>query len=331
MLKRFAAAAHHAGQGIVCHHHRQAGFFLQQAIQVAQHAPPPVRAMPLSVMSAPSSGGVCSSAILTARDDLVERIGKRFEDLVGARPLKLRSTPSARLRPLTSIPRTSGTGNARPISFLIQFGGGLADQHAVVAADLDDVMPQSNLSPPTRTEGLNTMPPSEMTATSVVAPADVDHHGAAGVRGRQAGADSRSHGLFDQVDVGGAGASIRLADGAPLDLGRAALGYQTMMRGLGASILRGCTMRMELLEHLLGDGEVGDHAILHGADGFRCCRERGQHLLGLVADSLDDFSLPLGPPSWRMATTEVHQHDALAADVDQRMAVPRSIAISLEK
>jgi hypothetical protein len=59
----------------------------------------------------------------------------------------------------------------------------------------------------------------------------------------------------------------------------------------------------ELLEHLLGDGEVGDHAVLHRADGLDVAGHLAQHLLGFLADRLMVF-LPLGPPSWRMATTD---------------------------
>jgi penicillin-binding protein 2 len=41
------------------------------------------------------------------------------DDAVNRVVVKLRGTPSARLRPLTSISRTSAPGNAVPISFLI--------------------------------------------------------------------------------------------------------------------------------------------------------------------------------------------------------------------
>ena len=42
----------------------------------------------------------------------------------------------------------------------------------------------------------------------------------------------------------------------------------------------------ELLEHLLGDGEVGDHAVLHRADGLD------------VAGHLAEHGLGLGPTAW---------------------------------
>jgi hypothetical protein len=79
-------------------------------------------------------------------------------------------------------------------------------------------------------------------------------------------------------------------------------GTQMMMRGLGVSTARVHHLD-ELLEHLLGDGEVGDHAVLHRADGLDVAGHLAQHGLGFAAHGLDGL-LALGPPSWRIATTE---------------------------
>ena len=43
----------------------------------------------------------------------------------------------------------------------------------------------------------------------------------------------------------------------------------------------------ELLEHLLGDGEVGDHAVFHGADCFDVAGHLAQHGFGFTAHGLD--------------------------------------------
>ena len=107
--------------------------------------------MPFSVqMSAPSSGGVCSNADLTA--DTME-----FNGSVNASKISLdeivneRGMPSARLVALDFHLAHPEFGNAEPICFFDRFRRGFADQHAVVAADvIDDGL--SNLSPPTRTE-----------------------------------------------------------------------------------------------------------------------------------------------------------------------------------
>src|SRR3546814_6316527 len=65
--------------------------------------------MPLSVMSAPNSGGVCSRAVLTAEtiwfSGSVSDSRISLDDTV-----KLRGTPSDRLRPLPSISRISEPG-----------------------------------------------------------------------------------------------------------------------------------------------------------------------------------------------------------------------------
>jgi hypothetical protein len=42
----------------------------------------------------------------------------------------------------------------------------------------------------------------------------------------------------------------------------------------------------ELLEHLLGDGEIGDHAVLHRADRLDIAGDLAEHLLGFLADRL---------------------------------------------
>jgi hypothetical protein len=79
-------------------------------------------------------------------------------------------------------------------------------------------------------------------------------------------------------------------------------GTQMMMRGR-AEQLGVVHHADELLEHLLGDGEVGDHAVLHRADRLDVAGHLAQHLLGFLADGLDGL-LAVGPPSWRMATTD---------------------------
>jgi len=74
--------------------------------------------MPRSAMSAPSSGGVCSRAFLTALtiwlSGSVSASRISLELMV-----KLRGTPSLRLRPLTSISLTSEPGKALPMFFLM--------------------------------------------------------------------------------------------------------------------------------------------------------------------------------------------------------------------
>jgi hypothetical protein len=72
----------------------------------------------------------------------------------------------------------------------------------------------------------------------------------------------------------------------------------------------------KLLEHLLGNGEVGDHAVLHGANGFDVARDLAQHGLGFVANGLYAF-LALGTA---FVTNRNHrgfvEHNAAVSDVN---------------
>ena len=59
-----------------------------------------------------------------------------------------------------------------------------------------------------------------------------------------------------------------------------------MMRGR-TRVLRLWALRMKWREHLLGDLEVGDDAVLHGTDGHDVAGGAAQHLLGVLAHRLD--------------------------------------------
>ena len=118
MFQRFAATAHHAGQGIVGHHHGQAGFLLEQAVQVAQQRAAAGQGDALVGDVGAQLGRRLFQGDLHGGHDLVQRIGQRFRISLDE-TVKLRGTPSARLRPLTSISRTSEPGKAEPISFLM--------------------------------------------------------------------------------------------------------------------------------------------------------------------------------------------------------------------
>ena len=75
----------------------------------------------------------------------------------------------------------------------------------------------------------------------------------------------------------------------------------------------------ELLEHLLGDGEVGDHAILHRADGLDVARHLAQHGLGFPANSLDGL-LALGATLMADGNHRGFvENDALVANDNQRV------------
>ena len=126
-----------------------------------------------------------------------------------------------------------------------------------------------------------------MTPTSVVPPPMSTTIEPEASRHRQAGADGRGHRLLDQVDVATRRrrAPIRGSRGARP--GCEPQGTQMMMRGLGPQHRARVHHLDELLEHLLGDGEVGDHAVLHRPDGLDVAGHLAEHGLGFLADGLD--------------------------------------------
>src|SRR6218665_84373 len=165
------------------------------------------------------------------------------------------------------------------------------------------MMASSNLSPPTRTLPLYTMPPSEITPTSVVPPpmsttiepqasdtgrpAPMPAALGSPIRdtARGAGADAGRDRLLDQVHGRGACGHGGVLDRAALDLGGAAGHADDDARAGGEQRARVHHLD-ELLDHLLGDDEVGDHAVLHRRDGLDIAGHLAQHRLGLAAHGL---------------------------------------------
>src|SRR5690606_32381970 len=108
------------------------------------------------------------------------------------------------------------------------------------------------------------------------AAADVDHHGAAGVRHGQPCAYGRGHGFFDKIDLAGPCTQSRLADGAALDLcGSTRYAHDNAWAG-GKHAAR-MHHADELLEHLLGNGKVGNHPVFHGTNGLDVAGHTTQH------------------------------------------------------
>ena len=80
--------------------------------------PPPVRTIPLSTMSAESSGGVCSSATRTA-SMMFETVSDRASRTSSSEITRVLGIPSTRSRPLISIVNSSSRGKAEPMLILI--------------------------------------------------------------------------------------------------------------------------------------------------------------------------------------------------------------------
>ena len=75
----------------------------------------------------------------------------------------------------------------------------------------------------------------------------------------------------------------------------------------------------ELLQHLLGDGEVGDDAVLHRADHGDLPWRLAKHVLGARADGLDRFFGVRPAFHADRDDRRLVEDDALAALVNQRI------------
>ena len=171
-------------------------------------------------------------------------------------------------------------------------------------------MASSSSSPATRTLRENTMPESEMSATSVVPPPmSMIMLPAASCTGRP-DADGRRHGFLDEMDLARPGVGGAFLDGAFLDL-RDARGHRddhARADHLAAVV----DLRDEVPQHRLGDLEVGDDAVLERADGDDVGRGAPEHALGLVADGEDHVGASLDGDDAGLA-----QDDAVVLDVDE--------------
>ena len=131
-------------------------------------APPPARVMPRSMMSPASSGGVRSSVSLTAPtiwltgSESASRTSAAVSMIVFGRP----ETMS---RPRISVERPRRSSAAEPISSLTS--SAVCWPISSLCSCLQWFAIASSISsPPTRIDSETTIPPSEMTATSLVPP-----------------------------------------------------------------------------------------------------------------------------------------------------------------
>jgi len=92
------------------------------------------------------------------------------------------------------------------------------------------------------------------------AAADIDNHGADRLGDRHVGADRGRHRLLDQPHLPGAGVGSRIADRAALDRGGARRDADHDLRETREAALA-VHLLDEMLDHLLGDVDVGDDAV----------------------------------------------------------------------
>ncbi len=113
------------------------------------------------------------------------------------------------------------------------------------------------------------------------AAADIDHHVAGRLGDGQTRADGGHHGLFHQMHLAGLGAIGGIDDGALFHLRDFAghADHDARMHQHFAAV----RLLNEVIQHALGDFEIGDDAVFHGPDGDDVARRAAQHLLGLFA------------------------------------------------
>ena len=115
------------------------------------------------------------------------------------------------------------------------------------------------------------------------AAADVDDHVPRRLGDRKPCADRGGHRLLDQVGLARAGGERRLLDRALLDAGDAGRNAHDDARVREAVLVH---LLDEVAQHLLGDVEVGDHAVLQRADRADRSRRAAEHPLRLDADGV---------------------------------------------
>ncbi len=134
-----------------------------------KRAPPPVKITPLFIISPANSGGVFSSTSFTA--PITDSTGSIIASLTcSAEIVKVFGKPLTRSLPLISVVSPFLLpGNAVPTAFLIS--SPVRSPIIKLNSRLTYfTMASSNLSPPTLIDLLQTIPPRERTATSVVPP-----------------------------------------------------------------------------------------------------------------------------------------------------------------
>ena len=172
-------------------------------------------------------------------------------------------------------------------------------------------MAWSSSSPPVRIEVSDTMPESAMTAISVVPPPMSITMLPVGVSTGRPDADRRRHRLGHHQHLLGAGGLGRIAHGAALHLGDARRHADDDLRLHPEDVLVDDRLE-EVPQHLLGDVEVGDHAVLERPHREDAVGRAAQHPLGLESDALD-----LAGGLLDRHDRGLVQDDALALHVDE--------------
>ena len=144
----------------------------------------------------------------------------------------------------------------------------------------------------------------------MVPPADIHDHVAARFRDGQARSDGRHHRLLDQIDLAGLRAQRRFLHRPLFHLGDLRGDADDDPRA--QQVIAAVGLLDEVLQHHLGDVEVGDHAVLHRLDRDDVGRRPAEHLLGFVPDREDLLVVPVKRDNGRLV-----DHDSAPFGVDQ--------------
>ena len=166
-------------------------------------------------------------------------------------------------RPRISASGSSGSGKAEP-RVILTSSAVRSPSIREYSFFIHATIAWSRSSPAVRMDRLVTMPPREMTATSVVPPPTSTTMLPVAWWTGQPGADRGGHRLLDDVDPAGAGLVAGLLDRPLLDGGDAARHADDHPR-LG-EVAAAVHLLDEEPQHLLGRLEVGDHAVLERPD-----------------------------------------------------------------
>ena len=129
---------------------------------------------------------------------------------------------------------------------------------------------------------------------------------------REPGADRGRHGLLDDVGAARTRRDRRLLDRALLHAGDARRDADDHARLRQEATL--VHLLDEVPEHLLGDVEVGDHAVLQRAHRLDVARRASDHALGLGAHRKDGSGKGVDRDDARLV-----EHDAAATHVHERV------------
>ena len=275
-------------------------------------APPPASVIPRSMMSPASSGGVRSSVSLTAAmiwltgSSSAARISVRGEhdrlrqpgDHVAAADLGGELLRSGAAEPISSF---TSSAVCWPISELV-----------LVLAVVDHRLVHLVAADPDR---LGDDDPAERDHRHLAGPAaDVEDHAPGRLGDREPGADRSRHRLLDQVGLPGSRRQAGLLDRALLDPGDAGGDADDDPRMREAVLVHPLD---EVAQHLLGDVEVGDHAVLERPDRLDRPRGPAEHPLRVDADRVDLTGRRVDRDHRRL-----REHDAAASDIDERVRGP---------